>query len=143
MNTRFSFFSLVLFVALALTACEKDEEVTTPAPQPEPERVVTITVDSPLENAMYSLGQEVHINVDIEANFELHGYAIRLVNTSNDNEVILEAGEHDHGTAFHYHEHWTNNVTMHSDLELQIEVARSHDHDDVEVKTVHFHCHPM
>ncbi|MFN8698428.1 MAG: hypothetical protein ACK500_06665 [Flavobacteriales bacterium] len=135
------FLSLALLsTAVVFSSCKKDEEQqedTTPTPTPQ----AVITINDPLPNAMFSLNDEVHIDVDITASFEMHGYMVELINETS-GEVVWTTDAHDHGNSFHIHDHWVNNVTDHSDMKLRVTAELDHD-GATTVKEVHFHCHPM
>ncbi len=132
--------SIALLSASAIfTSCKKDEEQEEPTPTPTPQAVITI--NEPLANAMFNLNEEVHIDVDITASFEMHGYIVELINETS-GEVVWSADAHDHATSFHVHDHWVNNVTDHSDMKLKVTAELDHD-GNISTKEVHFHCHPM
>jgi len=140
-----SFFSaLFLFGAAAIfiSSCKKEDDHH--HDDPTVEKNVTITVNNALEGLQFNLNQEIHFDITVTGNFEMHGWEIKLVNLSNNNAVVFEANAHDHGTSYSIDEHWTNNVTMMSDMELQIKVAKGHEESDgYATKNVHFHCHNM
>ncbi|NUO02935.1 MAG: hypothetical protein HUU01_20190 [Saprospiraceae bacterium] len=123
-------FALAAFAAiLFFSACDNDKE------NPLPE----ITIESPAEGTTFEFGDTVHIEVDITHTEELHEYLAELKKVS-DGTVLFSTGEHSHSTEVHVHEHWVNNVTSHSDMEL---VVTATDHTDkTSTKKVHFHCHP-
>jgi|GEM_PF-665582 len=142
-----SFFQYALFIgalATAFSSCKKEEDDDHQHDDNTTPKTVTITVNEPLENAQFNLGQELSFDISVSANFEMHGWEIKLINLSDNNALVFEADLHDHGTSYTIHEHWTNNVTMMSDMELQIKVAKGHEESDgYETKNVHFHCHNM
>jgi hypothetical protein len=133
---------LSAFIVLLAVSCKKKDEDTqqTPTPTPTPTPTATITINDPDEGTMYMLGQAVNIDVDITADFEMHGYDVYLINETADDTVWTD-GVHDHGEAFSITSSWTNDVTMHSDMMLKVVAEIDHDGNTTE-KSVHFHCHP-
>lgn len=129
----------VLFALLALSSCKKDEEETEPTPTPQP--TVTIDIEEPTDTQMFSLNETVHIHVNIEANFDLHGYEAFIINEST-TDTVWSTDAHDHAESFHIEGEWINNVVGHSDMLLKVIVEKDHDGNTVAAER-HFHCHPM
>jgi hypothetical protein len=138
-NQVFSFAVLLgLGTIFTLTSCKKDEEeatVVTPTP------TALITINEIEEGHTYEMDDTVHIDIDITADFEMHGYDAWLINETA-GDTVWSADLHDHGTSFHIHDHWVNNVADHSDMKLKVSAEIDHD-GNTTVKEVHFHCHPM
>lgn len=128
----FSLIALMGFVCLLAVSSCKDEAVVTTA---------DITIDSPLAGATIENGEEVHISGTIKTEGELHGYEIHVYNKTAGTEVFT-LDEHVHGQTLTFDEHWVNNVTDHSDMEVEIIAILSHEGDDTVSKKVSFHCHP-
>jgi len=102
-----------------------------------------LTITSPGEGTTFMHGQVVEIQATATAPESMHGYSLYLVNTSTaEPDTVMQMDEHEHGTTINISEEWTNDVTMHSDMELTIKVEVDHDATEL-VETVHFHCHPM
>ncbi|MDX5346914.1 MAG: hypothetical protein LPJ89_03250 [Hymenobacteraceae bacterium] len=133
-------FSLLalLFSTFLFTSC-KDEDDKQEEPQPA---AVTIEIASPTAGASFGLNETVHINAQVTAAKEIHGYEVTIRNKSKNNEVVFHKTGHDHATSLHIHEHWDNTLADHCDMELEIKVVKDHN-GGTETKTVSFHCHPM
>lgn len=130
MKNIFSFALIAFGAILFFSACDNDKE-DTGLPQ--------IVIESPEEGTTFELGDTVHIEVDITHTAELHEYLVELKKAS-DGTVLFSEGEHSHSTEAHVHDHWVNNVSDHTDMEL---VVTATDHNDkTNTKKVHFHCHP-
>lgn len=103
----------------------------------------SLSISSPQEGQMYGMGETVNIHATVEHNESMHGWSLYLVNTSPDiADTVLAIEEHEHGTLFEISEQWTNDVSMHSDMELTIRAELDHDGNEL-MKMTHFHCHPM
>lgn len=141
MKNQFIYFIVVIFsISVSLTACKRDKEDEQPQ-TPNPALTANISVSSPEENASYTLGEEVHINATVTADFQMHGYHVYIINLTAD-DTVFYVHPHAHGTSYDIHEHWTNDVTEHSDMKLKIIATLDHD-GTTAVKEVPFHCHPM
>lgn len=129
----FSFFIL---------SCKKDkEDVNDSSKNGTPALTATINIAQPIAGNTYSLGEEVHIDVTVSADFDMHGYEAYLINLTSD-DTVWSTHAHAHGTTYSIHDHWTNNVADHSDMKLKVISTLNHDGALAE-KEVSFHCHPM
>lgn len=134
--------AIVLASSIVLISCKKDEEDTknnnnnTP-----PALTANISVAAPVAGTTYESGDEVHIDVTVTADFDMHGYEAYLINLTAD-DTLWSVDAHDHGSTYTIHEHWTNNVTEHSDMKLKVIATLDHD-GSLATKEVAFHCHPM
>ncbi|MDG1260389.1 MAG: hypothetical protein P8H59_03870 [Flavobacteriales bacterium] len=142
MNKSIVFLALLGFgVLFSISSCKKDTEdeaeetIST-------EGVVTFSITNPSAMSTYGLEDTVHVDMMLSAEIEFHGYEVEMVKVSNDS-VVYSADEHDHGTMFHIHDYWVNDLDTHSDMELRVKVYLDHDAENVEEETVMFHCHPM
>jgi len=158
MKTRSFTFILMAAIAvssLSLNSCKKegctdetalnyDSEADKDDDSCEYEEVPEITFDitSPAEHTTFMLGDTVHISSMFETTGEVHGYSVKIINLSNNNEEVFSKEEHAHESPIHIHEMWVNNVTMHSDMRLDITVEIDHDGTE-EVKSIGFHCMHM
>lgn len=125
----------VFFVAaiLLFSSCKKENSV---------DGEVQITILNPKSGDVFQHGDTIQFSVEVEADFELHGYSLRLLNQSNDNELVFGTHSHSHDTRFTLSHTWVNNVEDHSDMRFEVEIVRSHSEGDRIEKHVHFHCHP-
>ncbi|MCX7649479.1 MAG: hypothetical protein N2050_02850 [Flavobacteriales bacterium] len=129
---KITHFSILPFaIALLSVGCKKKE--TLPK--------VTITVESPVPNAMFSGGDTVMIHAHITADKDIHGWALTISRVAN-NATVFDIHDHTHGRDYYIDTFWVNNVTMHSDMLLKLTAELDHD-GNTESKTVNFHCHPM
>ena len=133
-------FSAILAAAIITSCKKKDEETNNTTTTPTPTPVANIVINSPSEGAMFELDSVVTINVDITADFEMHGYDVYVINETAGDTVWTD-GLHDHGESFHIDGTWTNNVTEHSDMMIKVVAEIDHDGNTTE-KSLHFHCHP-
>lgn len=130
-------FFLVASMAL-VSSCKKNDDDNTTSPT----ETFSMSVSSPEEGATFHNGATVNINAEISNDTEMHAYEVKIVNKSNNNEVVFsKQEEHMHSKTYTISESWVNNVTMHSDMELEITVYIDHE-GNTKTKSVHFHCHP-
>ncbi|MBR9917529.1 hypothetical protein GYB29_07575 [bacterium] len=129
-------FLLVASGLIIFSSCKEDKKE-----DPKPEEI-SITINTPEENATYGKNDTVFVTGSIEGPEELHGYMIEIINTSHSDSVVFEKHQHDHGTSFQIDEMWINNVSHHSDMQLKVTVYPGHEGDE-KIETFHFHCHPM
>ncbi|MEZ4720400.1 MAG: hypothetical protein R2813_00820 [Flavobacteriales bacterium] len=108
----------------------------------DPEPVIKFTISSPEEHSTFNLGETVHISATYETTEEVHGYSIKIINNSDNDDVVFSKEEHAHESPVHIHEEWVNNVTIHSDMTLEISITTDHD-GGTETKSIGFHCMPM
>jgi hypothetical protein len=129
---KVSLFVLLAFsVIIAVSSCKDDPVVAT----------ATINITSLAAGATIEQGDTVHIAGTITTDGELHGYEIYLRNKTAGTDVFT-VDEHVHGTTLTFDEHWVNNVTAHSEMELEVVAVLSHEGDVTVSKKVNFHCHP-
>lgn len=131
-NLKFLF--PILFITSLFIACDNDKD--------EDQKLdASITIESPTTGQVFEKGDTIHIEADIEAAQELHGWEI-VIRKKADNSVVYSEDRHTHGEALHIHEHWVNNVTAHTDLILEVTAALDHSGKNLKTETVSFHCHP-
>ena len=110
----FSIFTLSATV-LFLAACNKEETPT-----------ATITFNEPDANASIPNGSTLHVEGTIKGTGELHGYTLSITNKTTG--ALLHTGSaSNHSDTYAFHEHWTNNVTSKSNIEVKVEVELDHD----------------
>ena len=110
----FSVFTLVLALVL-FTACKKENKST-----------ATINFSEPMANDSLQLGESLHVEGSISGTGELHGYTLSITNKTS-GTLIYTGTVSDHKDAYAFHEHWVNNVTDTSTIEVLVEVALDHD----------------
>jgi len=134
--------AFMLASSIILTSCKKDEEDNkTNDNNNPPALTANITVAEPVAGSTFAFGTEVHIEATVTADFDMHGYEAYLINLSAD-DTVWSVDAHAHGTTYSIHDHWTNDVTDHSDMKLKIIATLDHDGAKA-TKEVSFHCHPM
>ncbi len=148
---HFKSLSFIVFSLFILAGCGKDGCKDPAATNYDPDAknddgscvypTAKLKIHSPSNNAMFSLGDTVHIHAVATHNEMLHGWNIHLVNTSSGDTVLFKHA-HEHGTTLNIHHNWVNDVTQHSDMKLTIEVMLDHGGNEI-YRTVNFHCHPM
>jgi hypothetical protein len=109
----------VVAVSFMLTACKKEETPT-----------ATITFNEPFVNDTILAGDSVHIEGTISGSGELHGYTLSITNKTS-GSTIYTGSTSNHSNAYVFHEHWLNNVTFPSNIEVKVEIELNHEGDKV------------
>jgi hypothetical protein len=123
---------ILLLLSIALLGCKKESGEATSA---------NITIYSPELNEVIAFGEEVHVEGTIVADGEIHGYKVYLRDEQGNN--LYEGGQaHVHGDAFAIHEHWTNTVSVSTQVTVLVEVLLNHK-GDKESKQVSITCLPQ
>lgn len=127
----------ILLIAIAAFAfgCDKDAPIN-------PEHLVSFEFSNPKEGHKYPLGDTVHIAGKITAEMEMHGYELELINTSNNNEVLLYKHAHEDAVEYLIQDMWVNNITAHGNLELKITAVIDHEGTEAS-KTYYFMAQPI
>jgi hypothetical protein len=102
-------------IVLLMTACKKEETPT-----------ATITINEPMANESIANGSSLHVEGSIKGTGELHGYTLVITNKTS-GAVIYTGTVNNHSDSYSFHEHWTNNVTSKSNIEVKVEVELDHD----------------
>ena len=119
---------VALFLTIFLFSCNK-------------ENVITITINTPEEGAIFNKNDVVNISGNIEASSrKIVEYTIHLKNISSGEDEIMESFDAN-SKSITVGKVWQNDVTMHSDMMLI--VSAKDKKSFVESDTTHFHCHPM
>jgi hypothetical protein len=123
---------ILLLLSIALLGCKKESGEATSA---------TITIYSPELNEVIAFGEEVHVEGTIVADGEIHGYKVYLRDEQG-NDLLNGGQDHVHGDAFAIHEHWTNTVSVSTQVTVLVEVLLNHK-GDKESKQVSITCLPQ
>ena len=110
---------ILLLLSIALLGCKKESGEATSA---------TITIYSPELNEVIAFGEEVHVEGTIVADGEIHGYKVYLRDEEG-NDLLNGGQDHVHGDAFAIHEHWTNTVSVSTEVTVLVEVLLNHKGD--------------
>ncbi len=136
------FVLIALGALVALNSCKKDED-DHDHDHDEENKSMQVTIDSPTEGQNFNLGEDVTISGSASANFEMHGYEVKLINESNNDSILFENFTHQHEENISFSETWTNNVDDHSDIRVEVSSLGDHEGTEKETESVHIHCHPM
>jgi len=115
MKSKINYFLLFSVLFIGLTACHKDENVT-----------ATINLMEPMENDTIPFGTELHMHGTIVGTGELHGYTLSLKNVST-NAILYSASNTTHQENYAFDEHWVNNVTDTTLVQVSVDVEVDHD----------------
>lgn len=139
MKTQFFKTAVIALATITVIACKKhkeddhtDDHGTTPT--------ATISITSLNEGDTIQPGATLHINGTIASSTEMHGYQVLIHNHATMTDVFTKDA-HEHATSYTVHEHWTNNVTDTSALQLKITGVIDHSGNKV-IKTINFVCLP-
>lgn len=84
----------------------------------------------------------VMVHGTIESGSTIHGYKVELKNITDNNSIVYVEESSTHATTLNLNHHWTNNVTVVSDMEAVITAYRNHDKTEFETETIAFVCKP-
>lgn len=133
--------AIVLAASFILISCKKDEENNNNGGGGTPEPTATITISEPVTDSTYEYGEEVGVDIEIMADFDMHGYEVYMINLTAD-DTVWSSTDHDHSEGYIISGLWTNTVTEHSDMLLKVTATIDHD-GATATDEVAFHCHPM
>lgn len=109
---------------LVLFSCSNDKDKDDqPEGQIDNEKIITIY--SPTENQEFQNGDSLNIHAKISYEYNLHGYAISVLNSNED--TLFSKIEHWHGHELDLQEKWKINVTPPENLKVQVAVVLDHD----------------
>jgi len=124
----------LVLIAGSILSCQKKNETTA-----DPAKV-TINITSPAKGQVYHNGDSVSINADITYTTELHGYEVKIIDTST-GFVVYDQTEHVHDDHFSIRYTWADSVTKQTGLKLSIITAIDHD-GNTAGKDVYFQYQP-
>lgn len=128
------FVSLSLSIVLVMSSCSKDESIHR-LPN------ATITINSPVANAVYQPNDTVKISATIASDSVLHGYTI-YIRKRSDKSSLFALNVHDHLPLLTVDQFWVNTLTTDTtNVELEIIAALDHDGNSIG-KKVNFTCVP-
>ena len=100
---------------MSVSSCKKEETPT-----------ATITFNEPLANDTILIGDSLHVEGTITGTGELHGYTLSITNKTS-GAVLYTGSASNHSDSYAFHEHWLNNVSSTSNIEVKVEVELDHD----------------
>ncbi len=128
---------MLLGVAVTLLAgCTRDADGDTPASS-----LASITIYQPTSGQTYASGDTVFADIHIQADVDLHGYQVFLINETA-SDTVWQVQKDAHQGVFHLDSLWINNVTDHSDMLFEVHAIIDHE-GSRNSKSVTFHCHPL
>jgi type II secretory pathway component PulJ len=125
-------FYLIVLPSLLAFSCNKGDEASD----------ATITFGSPTDNDTLTFGQELHIEGTIKGNGVLEGYTFSVKNLTNGSYIKPETTVSEHSEDYVFHEHWDNNVSDTSTIEIKVEALLNHE-GEKKTKTVTVVCLPQ
>lgn len=134
------YFIFLLFAFGGWVSCVKADDPFEPVAAELAPRV-QVTIPTPVDGGVYAYGDTIHVEVLAEADFELHGYSVRMANLHTQ-EVIMNQYAHTHDQQFHLTDYWVNDVSEVSTLFLQVEVVFAHTSDGRIVRNIELVCLP-
>lgn len=121
------------FLMLAITvlaACkQKNNNIVDPAQ-------VSIDIAAPLQGQTFSKGDTININATINYPTELHGYEVKITDTTT-GFVVYDDAQHMHDNHFTIADKWVNASADSAGLKLQIIAEIDHD-GNIAQKEVNF-----
>jgi hypothetical protein len=134
------YFIFMLFAFGGWMGCKKANDTLTDDPSVLAPRV-KVEIPTPLDGAVYAFGDTIHIEVLAEADFELHGYSVRMANLET-HAIVVNQFAHAHDHVFHLTDYWVNDVSDTNRLFLQVEIVFAHTTDGRIVRNIELMCLP-
>ena len=125
--------SAILLVFTA-TSCQKKDDTPATADQ------VQISITSPAPEQVFKIGDSVHINANVTFVTELHGYELKITDSTT-GAVLYDEDDHVHDDHFNIANAWLDTVSHVATLRLDLEAVVDHD-GTVATKTIYFQSHP-
>lgn len=125
MKTQFLNTLLILSISVLFFACKKEKV------EAEEPITASINITEPSMNDTIASNEELHVEGTIIGSTELHGYEIKIINLTNNNE-LFSYEFHEHFASYNFHEHWVNNVTDTTILKVKVEVELDHEGNKTE-----------
>ena len=107
---------LAMFVFLLSNACKRDVASATEA---------TVDWEEPLLGDTVIQGEEVHAEGVIQANGEMHGYALTFADSAS-SAVLFNGVSENHADQYAFHEHWVNTATDTITVNISVLVTLDH-----------------
>lgn len=124
----------VILVCIGFSACQKTDGVA-----PDPAKV-TISITSPQPGQLFHNGDTVYINATVNYPSELHGYEVKVTDTTS-GFILYDDAEHVHDDHFVIADKWP--CTTSQPVGLKLELIADIDHTgDIANKAVSFVCTP-
>ena len=123
---------LIIFIitaTLGLFGCQKKDTTTPDVAK------VTFNITSPQPAHVYRTGDSVHINATVTYPSELHGYELRITDTTT-GYIVYDNAQHVHSDHFDINETWA--TSGNSAQILKLELITDIDHNGTEAKTTVF-----
>lgn len=102
-------------VIVTLNSCHKNEASK-----------ADITILEPMTNDTIALNDSLHVEGTILGDGELHGYTLSYTNSTTGASLFSVASE-THATSYAFHEHWLNNLTDTTIVNVKVEVELDHE----------------
>lgn len=130
--------ALAAILTFFITSCSKKEQ--NPSPSSNPAEKAVFNIQSPKEGTIFNLGDTVWLKGTVTSTGDLHGYDVKITNTTSQS-VVFFGGDHLHGNTIVLNAFWVNNVKSSSEMVFELAIAKNHS-GDIERQRVNFHCHP-
>lgn len=112
--------SLLVAVLMLLQACQKkDNTVATPSQ-------VNISISSPVNGQTFHANDTVMIKADVSYATELHGYEVKITDTST-GLVLYDDAQHVHNDHFSISERWNEKPSTAATLKMEVIAEIDHD----------------
>lgn len=117
---KMKLFATINGLALVVfCGCQKKD--TTPVQTDK----VSVAISSPVEGQIYRKGDTVKINAAVSYISELHGYELKLINKSNNQELFM-TDQHSHSDKYNVSAIWVDTLTSATTLKLELVVEVDH-----------------
>ncbi len=126
------FTVLAVFSLAFLGSCHKHDSATD----------VTIEFESPTEGLILISGDTLDIHIHYTADAMIHNVEVKVINETNNNEVVFSFDEHVHADgSYAFEDKVPLTVTENSIFRIETMVTGHDSEDDTFSKSVHFEVH--
>jgi hypothetical protein len=137
---KINFLLIGLIIIIGLTNCKKEVNDDNVLEETEVKKM-NVVIDNPIADQTYALNEVITITGSITANFDMHGYEIKLFNESNSDSLMFESFTHGHGESMNFVELWSNTVSEHSNVRVEVSALGDHEGIERETETLLIYCY--
>lgn len=112
--------STIIVTGSMFSSCQKSDNVA-----PDPSKV-SIEISNPIVNQTFHNGDTVAINAQVNYVSELHGYEVKIIDTTS-GFIVYDDAQHLHDDHFSIQDVWVCNATKTSVLKLELIADIDHD----------------
>ncbi len=125
---------ILLLLSVTIFSCQKKDNITPDATK------VTMIITRPDSAQVFRSGDTVHINATVSYPSELHGYEVKIIDTTT-GYILYDDAQHVHDDHFIISDTWVCSGTQPAVLKLELIAEVDHNGTDA-IKTLFFNYLP-